>query len=199
MRKEEVKTSRLTTGKLEKQPFLHQDHNLHHFSGSLLNTLKHTVCPELDCNGVEDQVLPAVRTPPRSSGSGQTASEACLEEAHREAGFSKPFTVSLSGYNSSPYPRSSDDPRCIPSEGHKKVAAGELSLCCSPLEGSGWTSTNLCSSLFLLPLPAGVVNISAGSAPAEGSIPAPAERQAARAEKRTAEEQTHTPRGDLDP
>lgn len=53
--------------------------------------------PELERNGVEDSVLPAVRTPPRrraQSGSSQPVSEACLEEAHREAGFSKPFTVS---------------------------------------------------------------------------------------------------------
>eukprot|EP00066_Takifugu_rubripes_P012160 XP_011601426.1 PREDICTED: cilia- and flagella-associated protein 36 isoform X3 [Takifugu rubripes] len=53
-----------------------------------------TVTPELERNGVEDSVLPAVRTPPRCAqgGGSQPVSEACLEEAHREAGFSKPFT-----------------------------------------------------------------------------------------------------------
>ncbi|TNM99516.1 hypothetical protein fugu_012549 [Takifugu bimaculatus] len=53
-----------------------------------------TVTPELERNGVEDTVLPAVRTPPwcAQGGSSQPVSEACLEEAHREAGFSKPFT-----------------------------------------------------------------------------------------------------------
>ncbi|KAM9344804.1 cilia- and flagella-associated protein 36 [Symphorus nematophorus] len=57
-------------------------------------------------NGVESRVLPAVRAPVKSSeppisvspdtkeqsSSSQTAAEACLEEAHREAGFSKPYT-----------------------------------------------------------------------------------------------------------
>ncbi|KAG8000249.1 Inactive phospholipase D5, partial [Nibea albiflora] len=57
-------------------------------------------------NGVESTVLPAVRAPGKSgetsvglspdtkekSSSSQTAAEAWLEEAHREAGFSKPYT-----------------------------------------------------------------------------------------------------------
>ncbi|XP_034408503.1 cilia- and flagella-associated protein 36 isoform X2 [Cyclopterus lumpus] len=46
-------------------------------------------------NGVESRVLPALRAPGRSGepsvGLGPAA-EACLEEAHREAGFSKPYT-----------------------------------------------------------------------------------------------------------
>lgn len=46
-------------------------------------------------NGVESRVLPALRAPVRSgeppAGLGPAA-EACLEEAHREAGFSKPYT-----------------------------------------------------------------------------------------------------------
>ncbi|XP_062257500.1 cilia- and flagella-associated protein 36 isoform X5 [Platichthys flesus] len=59
-----------------------------------------------DCNTVESRVLPAVRAPVKSaepsassaprtteqSSRSQSAAEACLEEAHREAGFSKPFT-----------------------------------------------------------------------------------------------------------
>ncbi|XP_074501593.1 cilia- and flagella-associated protein 36 isoform X2 [Sebastes fasciatus] len=62
--------------------------------------------PECGSNGVESRVLPAVRAPVRSgepsvslgpgtkeqSSSNQTAAEAWLEEAHREAGFSKPYT-----------------------------------------------------------------------------------------------------------
>lgn len=62
--------------------------------------------PTQDCgsNGVESRVLPAVRAPVKSSelisnsltkeqsSSSQTSAETCLEEAHREAGFSKPFT-----------------------------------------------------------------------------------------------------------
>ncbi|KAE8280843.1 Cilia- and flagella-associated protein 36 [Larimichthys crocea] len=57
-------------------------------------------------NGVESTVLPAVRAPVKSgepsvglspdtkekSSSSQSAAEAWLEEAHREAGFSKPYT-----------------------------------------------------------------------------------------------------------
>ncbi|XP_068575111.1 cilia- and flagella-associated protein 36 isoform X3 [Cebidichthys violaceus] len=62
--------------------------------------------PDCGSNGVESRVLPAVRAPVKSgeasvslrpgtkeqSGSSQTAAEAWLEEAHREAGFSKPYT-----------------------------------------------------------------------------------------------------------
>nr|XP_019942953.1 PREDICTED: cilia- and flagella-associated protein 36 isoform X2 [Paralichthys olivaceus] len=63
--------------------------------------------PDCSSNSVESRVLPAVRAPvksgepsvsslPRtteqSSSRSQTAAETCLEEAHREAGFSKPFT-----------------------------------------------------------------------------------------------------------
>ncbi|XP_031734226.1 cilia- and flagella-associated protein 36 isoform X1 [Anarrhichthys ocellatus] len=62
--------------------------------------------PDCGSNGVESRVLPAVRAPVKSgeasvslgpgtkeqSSSSQTAAEACLEEAHREAGFSKPYT-----------------------------------------------------------------------------------------------------------
>ncbi|KAI3363402.1 hypothetical protein L3Q82_012017, partial [Scortum barcoo] len=61
--------------------------------------------PGCGSNGVESRVLPAVRAPAksgepsispdtkeRSSSSGQSVAEAWLEEAHREAGFSKPFT-----------------------------------------------------------------------------------------------------------
>ncbi|XP_011601426.2 cilia- and flagella-associated protein 36 isoform X3 [Takifugu rubripes] len=75
--RKEVKISRLETEK----------------SGALSGSSS-TVTPELERNGVEDSVLPAVRTPPRCAqgGGSQPVSEACLEEAHREAGFSKPFT-----------------------------------------------------------------------------------------------------------
>ncbi|XP_044069350.1 cilia- and flagella-associated protein 36 isoform X2 [Siniperca chuatsi] len=62
--------------------------------------------PDCGSNGVESRVLPAVRAPVKSgepfvslspvtkdqSSSSQTAAEAMLEEAHREAGFSKPYT-----------------------------------------------------------------------------------------------------------
>lgn len=62
--------------------------------------------PDCGSNGVESRVLPAVRAPVRSgepsvslgpgtkeqTSSSQTAAEAWLEEAHREAGFSKPYT-----------------------------------------------------------------------------------------------------------
>ncbi|XP_060896105.1 cilia- and flagella-associated protein 36 isoform X1 [Labrus mixtus] len=64
--------------------------------------------PKPDCgsNGVESRVLPAVRASVKSSepqvslgpeskqqsSSSQTAAEVWLEEAHREAGFSKPYT-----------------------------------------------------------------------------------------------------------
>lgn len=67
------------------------------------------VCAGCGSNGVESRVLPAVRAPVKSgepsvslspdtkeqSSSSQTAAEAWLQEAHREAGFSKPYTVSL--------------------------------------------------------------------------------------------------------
>lgn len=49
-----------------------------------------------DCgsNGVESRVLPALRAPVKSGEPVglSPAAEACLEEAHREAGFSKPYT-----------------------------------------------------------------------------------------------------------
>ncbi|KAK2824518.1 hypothetical protein Q5P01_021693 [Channa striata] len=62
--------------------------------------------PDCGSNSVESRVLPAVRAPVKSSepplsssphdkepsSSSQTAAEAWLEEAHREAGFSKPYT-----------------------------------------------------------------------------------------------------------
>uniref|UniRef100_A0A8C4E425 Cilia- and flagella-associated protein 36 n=1 Tax=Dicentrarchus labrax TaxID=13489 RepID=A0A8C4E425_DICLA len=61
--------------------------------------------PGCGSNGVESRVLPAVRAPVKSGvssvslspdtkdqSSSQTAAEAWLEEAHREAGFSKPYT-----------------------------------------------------------------------------------------------------------
>ncbi|XP_030603824.1 cilia- and flagella-associated protein 36 isoform X2 [Archocentrus centrarchus] len=62
--------------------------------------------PDGGSNGVGSRVLPAVRAPVKSgepsisggphagekSNSSQTAGEAWLEEAHREAGFSKPYT-----------------------------------------------------------------------------------------------------------
>uniref|UniRef100_A0A8C4GIA4 Cilia- and flagella-associated protein 36 n=1 Tax=Dicentrarchus labrax TaxID=13489 RepID=A0A8C4GIA4_DICLA len=61
--------------------------------------------PSCGSNGVESRVLPAVRAPVKSGvssvslspdtkdqSSSQTAAEAWLEEAHREAGFSKPYT-----------------------------------------------------------------------------------------------------------
>ncbi|XP_039994847.1 cilia- and flagella-associated protein 36 isoform X3 [Xiphias gladius] len=62
--------------------------------------------PDCDSNSVESRVLPAVRAPVKSSelsvsnsrhtveqsSSSQTAAEMWLEEAHREAGFSKPYT-----------------------------------------------------------------------------------------------------------
>lgn len=56
----------------------------------------------------------------------------------------------------------------------------------------------LTSPVFLHFIP-GVVNVPAGRAPAEGSISAPAERQAACSEKRAAEEQTYNSGGDFDP
>ncbi|XP_034753724.1 cilia- and flagella-associated protein 36 isoform X2 [Etheostoma cragini] len=61
--------------------------------------------PDCGSNCVESKVLPAVRAPVKSSepsislspgnkeqSSSQTAAEAWLEEAHKEAGFSKPYT-----------------------------------------------------------------------------------------------------------
>lgn len=63
--------------------------------------------PECGSNNVEPKVLPAVRAPVKSSeppvslspeskqqgsSSSSTSAETCLEEAHREAGFSKPYT-----------------------------------------------------------------------------------------------------------
>ncbi|XP_073338756.1 cilia- and flagella-associated protein 36 [Pagrus major] len=66
-----------------------------------------TAKPTAGCgsNGVESRVLPAVRAPVKSAepsvslspdskeqSSGQNAAESLLEEAHREAGFSKPYT-----------------------------------------------------------------------------------------------------------
>nr|XP_046257160.1 cilia- and flagella-associated protein 36 isoform X3 [Scatophagus argus] len=64
--------------------------------------------PGCGSNGVESRVLPAVRAPVKSgespvslspdaqeqssSSSSQTAAETWLEEAHREAGFSQPYT-----------------------------------------------------------------------------------------------------------
>ena len=70
-------------------------------------TLIEYVCADCGSNGVESRVLPAVRPPvksgepPLSAGSREQSSsltppEGWLEEAHREAGFSKPYTVSLS-------------------------------------------------------------------------------------------------------
>lgn len=67
------------------------------------------VCADRASNGVESRVLPVVRPPVEpvdptiglsadsveQSNSRTSAGEAWLEEAHREAGFSKPFTVSL--------------------------------------------------------------------------------------------------------
>ena len=64
---------------------------------------------DCDNNGVESRVLPALRASSRSGdpsislgpdaseqrGSHQTGTEAWLEEAQREAGFSKPYTVSV--------------------------------------------------------------------------------------------------------
>lgn len=57
---------------------------------------------------MESRVLPAVRAPVKSAepsvslspdskeqSSSLNAAESLLEEAHREAGFSKPYTVSL--------------------------------------------------------------------------------------------------------
>lgn len=66
------------------------------------------MCADCGSNSAEPRVLPAVRAPVKSGetsvslspdtkeqSSSQTAAEAWLEEAHREAGFSKPYTVSL--------------------------------------------------------------------------------------------------------
>lgn len=69
------------------------------------------MCTDCDSTSAKPTVLPAVRAPVKcsepslsnspqtkeqsSSSSSQTAAEAWLEEAHREAGFSKPFTVSM--------------------------------------------------------------------------------------------------------
>lgn len=67
-------------------------------------------CTDCGSTSTESRVLPAVRAPVKfgepslssspqtkeqSSSSSQTAAELWLEEAHREAGFSKPYTVSL--------------------------------------------------------------------------------------------------------
>ncbi|XP_028459340.1 cilia- and flagella-associated protein 36 isoform X4 [Perca flavescens] len=69
--------------------------------------------PTPDCGGnvVESKVLPAVRAPVKSGepsaslspgtkeqSSSPTAAEAWLEEAHREAGFSKPYTMDSGRY-----------------------------------------------------------------------------------------------------
>lgn len=58
------------------------------------------VCADCGSNGVDIRVLSAVRVPAKLSeppiSSSQTVAEAWLAEAHREAGFSKPYTVSLS-------------------------------------------------------------------------------------------------------
>ncbi|XP_045927275.1 cilia- and flagella-associated protein 36 isoform X2 [Micropterus dolomieu] len=65
-----------------------------------------TPTPACGSNDMESRVLPAVRAPVKSgepsaslspdakeqSSSSRTAAEALLEEAHREAGFSKPYT-----------------------------------------------------------------------------------------------------------
>ncbi|KAM7385352.1 hypothetical protein PAMP_001440 [Pampus punctatissimus] len=71
------------------------------------NAAKSSSSSQPDCgsNSVEPRVLPAVRAPVKSAepsislspdskeqSSSQTAAEAWLEEAHREAGFSKPYT-----------------------------------------------------------------------------------------------------------
>ncbi|KAM9847902.1 cilia- and flagella-associated protein 36 isoform 1-T1 [Aulostomus maculatus] len=54
--------------------------------------------PDCGSNGVDPRVLPAVRGPAsvgpdaKEQSSSQTTAEACLEEAHREAGFSQPYT-----------------------------------------------------------------------------------------------------------
>ncbi|XP_028280054.1 cilia- and flagella-associated protein 36 isoform X3 [Parambassis ranga] len=51
--------------------------------------------PDCGSNGVDIRVLSAVRAPaklPETSISSQTVAEAWLAEAHREAGFSKPYT-----------------------------------------------------------------------------------------------------------
>lgn len=57
------------------------------------------VCVWAGCasNGTESRALPAVRAPakPEQSGSSQTSTEGWLEEARKEAGFAKPFTVSV--------------------------------------------------------------------------------------------------------
>ncbi|XP_077960884.1 cilia- and flagella-associated protein 36 isoform X2 [Gasterosteus aculeatus] len=78
--------------------------------GATKGAAKHSSAskPPPDCgsNGVETRVLPAVRAPVKGaeasaglapgtkepSGGGRAAAEACLEEAHREAGFSQPYT-----------------------------------------------------------------------------------------------------------
>ncbi|XP_062422760.1 cilia- and flagella-associated protein 36 isoform X2 [Pungitius pungitius] len=53
--------------------------------------------PDCGSNGVEPRVLPAARAPAKGAEAPAglapgAAAEACLEEAHREAGFSEPYT-----------------------------------------------------------------------------------------------------------
>lgn len=76
----------------------------------LLLLILFILCADSGSTKVESTVLPAVRAPVKfsepllsnspqtkeqSSSSSHTAAEAWLEEAHREAGFSKPYTVSI--------------------------------------------------------------------------------------------------------
>ncbi|XP_034463883.1 cilia- and flagella-associated protein 36 isoform X2 [Hippoglossus hippoglossus] len=74
--------------------------------GSAKGRSSSKLIPDCSSNSAESRVLPAVRAPVKSgepsassgprtteqSSRSQTAAETCLEEAHREAGFSKPFT-----------------------------------------------------------------------------------------------------------
>lgn len=159
------------------------------------------VCAGCGSNGVESRVLPAVRAPVKSgepsvslspdtkeqSSSSQTAAEAWLQEAHREAGFSKPYTVSLW------------DAVCfmwfiLPNVMHMLNLAcpGKVSSetkCWSQLFARAWLELQLLLFHLHLRFPPGVVGVSAGAAPAEGGVSASAARQAACTEKRTAETQ----------
>jgi len=128
------------------------------------------MCTDGGSNSVQSKVLPAVRPPAKSSEpsnsnsshtkeqstSSQTSAEAYLEEAHREAGFSKPYTVSLI---------------LLQTRLLREIRCSEL-LIYAPCD------RHLHSA-------AGFVSLTAGAAPAEGDVSPSAARQAARTEKRT--------------
>ncbi|KAM7408421.1 hypothetical protein PAMA_002239 [Pampus argenteus] len=96
------------TAKVNGKPARKEDNKMSATGGrDEKNAAKNSSSLKPDCgsNSVEPRVLPAVRAPVKSAepsislspdskeqSSSQTAAEAWLEEAHREAGFSKPYT-----------------------------------------------------------------------------------------------------------